>query len=394
MLSADTLVDTASLANRILQDQPVLVAALDSRATIQLAEANATAEALSRRVQDGLAESVQDLSPATIDDVVTRLGDDPIEFLSALQPSIDSPAELQAALRDTGQIADRFIGLPQTVADRGEGSSVAPDVRSSIQQLLLVSLNPLFDSLRSILSSSSTSIVPIGESTSLGFEPQGDHVIQELRRQTILERLKPTTQDFDATDQVFAKDVLREAQDQRSHRQGSQSQGLDLQQSSSSLQIDASLLSISAAESSKSRDARSIEIINDLNQILARTQQSTTAAADDWERESNWLSAGGLVRVFNELNVSFGNPLGEFANTIGIDEFEFDSLVQTEGSIIDIRARSLGGLTILAAATIVAGHVMRSGRNEKHIAQMVDSQDVDVFDDTVRYDMPNLASLG
>ena len=121
------------------------------------------------------------------------------------------------------------------------------------------------------------------------------------------------------------------------------------------------------------------------------TQKCDGVSISLWIGEETCRSAEHLVHALVELHVSLGEPLGDFARLSGIADFEFDSLIRPDETITDNRARAFGGLTIVATATIVAGHVMRARQREKHVAVISDSRDVDVFNDTVRNDMPRLA---
>ena len=381
MLSADVSLAAAAQTEFSIQERGPVVAVMISSPASLGDVINDAADIVSRRVEKGFAEAVETLTPTRIDEVIAAIADDPVGLNPVFQPPAGWQTFLDSAPVEAGSIADRFRGLAENVAGLSDEPIVPAAIRSSFQEVLLVARNQLIAGLRERLSVSEESgvFVPAMQVTSVTPTTNQHDAIQERRspiESVSPERLAETS--F-ATNQV-RRDVPATGWNER----------LEAEPIASPPQSDASLPAIPL----RRVDPTTVDGNDNSERVSKIPEQRSKVSIGHWMRDANPTPAEYVVRALVELQVSFGDPVGDFANLTGIADFEFDSLIRADGSITDNRAQAFGGLTILATATIVAGHVMRARQREKHVAVISDSRDVDVFDETVRHEIRELACWG
>ena len=203
MLSANASMDAAQPAGDSIHERRSFVAAIVSPPPLLSVAVNEAAEIVSRRIQEEVAEAVETLTPASIDDVIARLTDEPLGLFPALQPPTES--DLDAA--DENSLADRLRNLSQIIADRDDESFVLSAVRSSFQEAFYVARNQVVLGLRELLSLSETpsAIAPTIQSTSAARTNNGDDAIQEQLSKIASDRLDRPTRDFVESNQFRKK---------------------------------------------------------------------------------------------------------------------------------------------------------------------------------------------
>ena len=383
MLSADAPSVAAPNVLAVNQNDSLIATMISVIPTLRGANKEAT-EILSRRVQKGVAAAVETLTSASIDAAFARIADDPIELILASR----SPQELRSSFEvdppDVDSLASRFPILSQIVADRGDRTSIPESVRSSLLEALTVVRSRAIDGLRELLSRSemSSQLLLTGNATNTTLTKGGHDTINEQPPQIRPDRLEHLASPNTTVNHVPEKlNAVQQWLGPEAHATPE-----------ISLAIPLGLAEPAIGEDGNVADG------DNPDQSSVRSQQRGHVSIDYWIREISSTPAEKVVRALIELHVSLGEPLGDFANLSGIAEFEFDSLIQADGPITDIRARCLGGLTLLATATIIVGHVKRSGRRgnqaaiEKHVVEMADSKEIDAFDETVRYETRRLES--
>ncbi|MEO1614281.1 MAG: hypothetical protein AAFV88_00440 [Planctomycetota bacterium] len=374
MLSADVSINT-SWAEVNINNRSSWVAAIGSPVPVGPGVSDATAEILSQRIRVEVADTVERLTPASIDSVIARIGDETISFPPVIQTTVESRTSPNGEISVPVSFADRFRGFSQLAA-LGANPSFEPSVvfSQSQQAQLIDGLRELF-SLTEILGA----VIPMNQGTSPATATKHADAIREQVTQFGADSLESLIHDINPLPHRMT--VTPQDQEFEARR-------IDTPAPDNIPEEISPLIQLLRGE------PRTAQEDNDDSQTPALTLQRMSFPIDSWVGDKNPTGVETLARALFELHVSLGEPLGDFANLPGIDDFEFDSFVQSGGLITDARARYLAGMTLLTAATIVAGHVIRSERRESHVAEIADSQEVDVFDETVRHDIPNRACWG
>ena len=380
LLSADASIVAAPIFRGIANQGDSLIAIINSPVTALRVVNEEAAEAMSQRVREGVVEAVEKLTPVSIDVALARIADDPLALVSAFQSPKELRSSFEADLPDIDSLASRFPRLSQIIADRDDRTFIAEAVRSALQDAFSVVRSRAIDGLREFLPRSEMSSVLLltGKATNVALTNDGHVTIQEHPPQIRSDRLEHLTGPTTTVNHVSEKlNAMQQWLGPEAHETPEISPAIPLRIAEQAIVAD-----------------RNVAGGDNPEQCSTMPQQYGHVSIDYWKREISSTPAENVVRALIELHVSLGEPLGDFANLSGITEFEFDSLIQADGLITDIRARCVGGLTILATATFIVVHVKRSRlrgnqlANEMHIVEMDDSKDIDAFDKTVRYEMP------
>lgn len=377
MLSADALIAAAPIVWGIANQSDSLIATSNSPIATLRGVNKEAAEALAQRIREGVAEAVETLTPVSIDVVFASIADDPIVLILPFQSPEELRLTFDAASPDIDSLASRLSRLSQIVTERGNTTLIPRMVRSSLQEGFPVALSRAIDGLRELLSRSelSNALILTGKTTTMTLANNGHTTIQEKPLKSRADQLESVSKPIMTINQF----------------------PLDLTAAQQCLRLEAQMVpEISTTIPLRQSEPAAASEGNNSEQISAMQHQREHVSINHWIREISSKPAENVVHALIELHVCLGNPLGDFGTVAGITEFEFDSLMQADGPITDVRGRWLGGLTLLATAMILVGHVKRTGRrgnqvtNEKQVFKMDDSRDVNAFDETVRCEMPRL----
>ena len=377
MLSADALTVAAPIIRGFANQSDSLIATRNSPIPALRGVNKEAAEALAQRIREEVAEAVEALTPVSIDVVFASIADDPIVLILPFQSPKELRLSFDLASPDIDSLASRLSRLSQIVTERDNMALFPRMVRSSLQESFPVSLSRAIDGLRELLSRSelSNALILTGKTTTMTLANNEHTTMQEKPLKSRSDQLESGSKPIMTVNQF----------------------SLDLTAFQPRLRLEAQMVpEISPTIPLRPSEPAAVTDGNKSEQISAMQQKKEHVSINHWIQEISSKPAESVVHALIELHVCLGNPFGDFENVAGITEFEFDSLMQADAPITNVRGRWLGGFTLLATAMILVGHVKRTGRrgnqvtNEQQAFKMDDLRDVNAFDETVRCEMPRL----